>query len=478
MPSISGLSLSQWRREVLRTNFWLVPTVEVLAAIGLFWVTWEIDRAVYNGTLSLPSWVENGSADTAREILLAVAAAIMTVIGINFSVTIVTLTLASTQFGPRMLRNFIRDRGTQLTLGTFVATAVYCVLVLLSIGPAERGVFVPHLSVSVVFLQVLVDLAVLIYFLHHIAIQIQLPFVIASIAHDLTRFVEVRNPDIPSSGGKDQRHDSDEVAALIDTIESSGAMIANPTGGYLQAVKYEKVVRAAAAADAVVRMPYRPGHFLVEGREMAAVWPPEAAPRVARCLKRAQVTGPVRTLAQDPAFGVDQLVEIAIRALSPAVNDTFTALSCVDWIGNVLCKLGRVWAPAQVYRDRTGAVRVICDQVSFERLVQRAFNKIRQASRGMPALLMRELDALKAIMEQITDADHARVLMDQAAMIQRANLESVPEECDRADVEGRYNALAMVYARLTDSADNCTEQAHDLALAKDHAPRASGGSER
>ncbi len=446
------MSLSHWRREMLRTNFWLVPSLEVLAAVVLFWITWEIDRAVYHGTLSLPAWVEAGSADTARGILLAVAASIMTVIGINFSVVLVTLTLASTQFGPRMLRNFIRDRGTQLTLGTFVATAFYCVLVLVSIGPAQHGVFVPHLSVNFVYLLVLVDLGVLIYFLHHIAVQIQLPFVIASIAHDLTHFAEVRNCDIATSAGDTQGH-ADELVALIGTIETSGAKIRNPKGGYLQAMRYDLLVRAASAADAVVHVPYRPGHFLVEGRELAAVWPPAAADRVARCLKRAQQTGPVRTLAQDPAFGIDQLVEIAIRALSPAVNDTFTALACVDWLGNVLCKLAPVWAPERVYRDPAGAVRVICEQVSLERLVQRSFDKIRQASRGMPALLMRELDALTAIMEQTTDADQARILMDQAAMIQRANLESVPEESDRADVESRYNAVACAYARLNDLAE-------------------------
>ncbi len=477
MPSLSGLSLSQWRREALRTNFWLVPTLEVLAAMALFWATLEVDRAVYHGTLSLPAWVESGSADTARGILLAVAAAILTVIGINFSVTIVTLTLASTQFGPRMLRNFIRDRGTQLTLGTLVATAVYCVLVLVSIGPAEHGVFVPHLSVNFVFLLLLVDLAVLIYFLHHIAIQIQLPFVIASVAHDLTHFVEVSKPDIARSTG-DRQHDTDELAALIDTIESSGAMIRNPKGGYLQAIRYDKLIRAASAADAVVHVPYRPGHFLVEGRELAAVWPPEAADRVARCLKRAQITGPVRTLAQDPAFGIDQLVEIAIRALSPAVNDTFTALTCVDWLGNSLCKLARVWAPAQVHRDHAGTIRVIGEQVSYENLVQRSFNKIRQASTGMPALLMRQLDALTAIMEQTTDADQARVLMDQAAMIQRANLESVSEESDRADVERRYSAVASVYARLNDSTGSCPQPRHDLHLTADPGPGFSRGGER
>ena len=226
MPFISGMSVSQWRREVMRTNFWLVPTMEVFAAVLLFVTTLAVDRAAYHGTFALPGWVEAGSADTAREILLAVAAAIMTVIGINFSVTIVTLTLASTQFGPRMLRNFIRDRGTQLTLGTFVATAVYCVLVLLAIGPAEHGVFVPHFSVSVVFLLVLLDLAVLIYFLHHIAIQIQLPFVIASIANDLQRYLRVKKPDIRMATANEP--DSDEVAALIDTINSSGAKLRTP----------------------------------------------------------------------------------------------------------------------------------------------------------------------------------------------------------------------------------------------------------
>src|SRR6202012_4831417 len=264
MLFISGMSVSQARREVLRTNFWLVPSLEVIASILLFWATLEVDRAVYHGTLTLPAWVEAGSADTAREILLAVAAAIMTVIGINFSVTIVTLTLASTQFGPRMLRNFIRDRGTQLTLGTFVAAAVDCVLVLIAIGPAEHGVFVPHVSVSVVFLLVLVDLLVLIYFLHHIAIQIQLPFVIPSIAGDLKRYLGVRKPDIRMATSNEP--DSAEIAALVDTIESSGAMIRTPKGGYLQAIRYAMLIRAASGADAVVHLPYRPGHFLVEDK--------------------------------------------------------------------------------------------------------------------------------------------------------------------------------------------------------------------
>ena len=179
----SGLT-SHWRREVLRTSLWFVPAVEVLAAIALFIGTLTADRAAYRGDFTVPGWVISGSADAARQILTTIAAAIITVVGVVFSIILVTLTLASTQFGPRMLRNFIRDRGTQVTLGTFVGTFVYSVLVLVSIGTGSHGDFVPHIGVTVTLGLMVADLAVLIYFLHHIAIQIQLPHVIAGIAGD------------------------------------------------------------------------------------------------------------------------------------------------------------------------------------------------------------------------------------------------------------------------------------------------------
>ena len=434
----------QWQREELRTNLWLVPTIVVLGALGLFAITLQLDRAAYHGRFQPPGWVISGTADAARQILTSIAASVITVIGIVFSITIVTLTLASTQFGPRMLRNFIRDRGTQLTLGTFVATFVYCIVVLVSIGPGDRGEFVPHISITTAFGLVLVDLAVLIYFIHHIASQIQLPQVIASIAKDLAQAVAVQSADEPRSDPV-QGPSLDE---LLTKIETSGSVIRTPKSGYLQFIRHQTLIRIAAEADAVIRLPYRPGHFLVEGRELASVWPPEAAERVAGYLARAQATGPHRTLTQDVAFGVDQLVEIAIRALSPAVNDTFTALTCVDWLGDSLCKIAPVWTPTQVHRDQRGVVRVISDQVSYERLVQRAFEKIRQASRGMPAVMIRQLDALTTIMEQTTDPQRAQVLMDQAAMIQRANVESVPDASDRADVDRRYVALLALYEGL------------------------------
>src|SRR5580658_7127094 len=132
-------------REELRTNLWLVPLVEVLAALVLFVLTYSLDRAAFDHAFGYPSWVLSGSADAARQILTTIAAAIITVVGVVFSIVIVALTLISTQFGPRMLRNFIRDPGTQVTLGTFVATFVYSIVTLGSIGQESRGNFVPHI---------------------------------------------------------------------------------------------------------------------------------------------------------------------------------------------------------------------------------------------------------------------------------------------------------------------------------------------
>ena len=437
--------ISEWRREALRTNLWLVPTIEVLAAAGLFALTYSLDRAVYNGDFTPPAWVISGSADAARQILTAMAAAVITVVGIVFSITIVTLTLASTQFGPRMLRTFIRDRGTQLTLGTFVATFVYEVLALVSIGPGAHGDLVPHISITVSFVLVVADLAVLIYFIHHIATQIQLPQVIAVIADDLTKAVEAQCSGAAAATATERGPGLDE---LLETMQDSGGVVPTPSSGYLQFIRHPALVRIASEFDAVIHLPYRPGHFLVQGHPLAVVWPPEAAAGVAEHLRRTQVTGPHRTLTQDVSFGIDQLVEIAIRALSPAVNDTFTALTCIDWLADSLCKIATVWRPAGVHRDRAGTIRVITDQVSYDRLVQRAFEKIRQAGVGMPAVMIRQLDALAKIMEQ-SDDRQSRVLLDQAAMIQRANVASVPEEADRADVERRYETLLALHADRT-----------------------------
>jgi uncharacterized membrane protein len=433
---------SEWRREVLRTNLWLVPALEIVAAAILFVITYALDRAAYEGVFSVPGWAISGSADVARTVLTAIAAAVITVIGVVFSIVIVALTLTSSQFGPRMLRNFIRDRGTQLTLGTYVATFVYAVLTLGSVGQGSHGTFVPHISVTMTLVLMLADVAVLIYFLHHIAIQIQLPQVIAGIAGDLQKAIELQ------AGDQSEGADAELAAALIENMIGQGGVVAAPRSGYLQYIEHRTLVTIAAEVEAVIHILYRPGHFIVQGNQYATVWPAEAAGQVARELASAHVTGPYRTLAQDVSFGVDQLVEIAIRALSSAVNDTFTALTCIDWIGDSLSKVTGRWQPTRVYRDEAGAVRVITTETTWERLVQRAFEKVRQAARGMPAVMIRQLDALTRIMERTTSTEDRQVLLDQAAMIERLSANTVDEPTDRADITRAYTRVLTAHANV------------------------------
>jgi uncharacterized membrane protein len=453
--SLRGLAIeSDWRDEALRTNMWLIPAIESVVAVALFAVTVSIDGAAFHGHLRLPSWVISGSPDAARQILSSLAGAIITVVGVVFSVMIVALTLASQQFGPRMLRTFIRDRGSQVTLGTFVATFFYTMLTLISIG----STFVPHLSVTVALGLTAIDLGMLIYFIHHIATAIQLPAVIASIAHDLAGAIDAetapsarasladsRAPGTGSPAGSPSLDGTAVVhgpsaEVLQARMDRSGRLLVAPASGYLRFVRQETLVRIAAECDAVIALHHRPGHFITKGHPMATVWPPEAADKIGRKLESVHITGPLRTLSQDIAFGIDQLVEIAIRALSPAVNDTFTALTCIDWLGDSLCKIAVEWHPQSYHLDELGTIRLITVPVSYERLVQRSFEKIRQASGGMPAVLIRQLDALYTVMAA-APAGRSQVLLHQAAMIAGVSERTVPEEADRADISARYEAL-------------------------------------
>lgn len=428
--------IPRWRREALRTTLWFVPSLLVAAAAGLFAATNALDRAAYRGALSLPAWIHPASADAGRQVLIAVAAAVITVVGVVFSITILALTLASQQFGPRMLRTFIRDPGTQISLGIFVATCVYALLALVSIGPGGHGEFVPALAVGLTEALALGDLVVLIYFVHHIAVSIQLPGVIAGIARDLGRAI---NAEYVGSAGGDAEQDAGALAA---TVEALGAAVPAARSGYLQFVGHGELVAIAARANAVILLAHRPGHFIVAGSALAHVHPPEAAGGVAARLARAHVTGPHRTLTQDPVFAVDQLVEIAIRALSPAVNDTFTALTCIDWLSDGLCQMSVRQPAPRAHRDAGGVVRVIEPPASYDRIVDRAFDKIRQAGRGMPAVAVRQLRALAAIAGVARVAGQRGALLRQGAMILRSAEEAVPEEEDRARVRTAYDLLS------------------------------------
>jgi uncharacterized membrane protein len=434
-------SLPSWRWEALRTTFWLVPTLLVAVACLLFTVTIAIDWSVYHGHFSLPFWIVTGGADAGRQVLIAIAASVITVVGVVFSITIVALTLASQQFGPRMMRNFMRDVGNQVTLGVFVATFVYSILTLVAITSDRHGTFVPHLSITVSEALMLVDLAVLIYFIHHIAKSIQLPEVIAGIARDLMRAIDAEFPVASLAQSVALNGNGKSLTELQQLIDDRGGTVAVGESGYLQFVGYAQLVAIAARTDSVIRLEHRPGHFVVNGHLLARVWPRGAAGQVSQAMAKAHVTGPHRTLMQDPVFAIDQLVEIAIRALSPAVNDTFTALTCIDWLSSGLSRVSSRPLVEGVYRDGEGRIRLIESDPSYARMVNRAFDKVRQSAAGMPAVIIRMLEALRAIAEETVAESQRDVLERQAEAILRMARESITEPNDLDDIALRHNQL-------------------------------------
>ena len=286
-----------------------------------------------------------GDADAARTILTAIAAAIITVVGVVFSVTILALTLASTQFGPRMLRNFIRDRGTQATLGIFVATFVFSVLALGSVTSAADGNFVPHISVTVALGLTLLDLGVLIYFIHHVATLD--PGHRGRLRHrrDLDRALTQLRSEIEYDDADPRLGALLGVVGRAATAAGHGGRRASGVIEWLPAGnRPPRTRRVAAANDAVVRMAHRPGHFVVRGRPLAAVWPPEAVPGDRHRI-RARAGDRTRTARCSRIFSSRSTSSSRSRCARcrPAVNDTFTALTCIDWLGDALCKLTTIW---------------------------------------------------------------------------------------------------------------------------------------
>jgi uncharacterized membrane protein len=435
--------LPSWRWEALRATFWFVPTVLVIVVTLVFVATFAIDVAAYYDHIKLPFWLSIGDANAGRDVLIAIAAAIITTVGVVFSITILALTLASQQFGPRMMRNFVRDIGNQFTLGIFVASFVYSILTLGSITSYPHPHFVPRLCIAVAEALLLLDLAVLIYFINHIAGSIQLPAVIAGIAHDLDVAIDSEFPEGEQEAmvsARNLRNTLQQPDELLDALDRRGGVVLAASSGYLQFVGYAQLTKIARLLDATIRLDYRPGHFIVAGQPIAKVFPQGAAKQVEAALARAHVTGPHRTLMQDPVFAIDQLVEIAIRALSPAVNDTFTALTCLDWLSAGLCRLSERELASDVFRDEEGRIRLVGAGWSYERMISRAFSKIRQAAVGMPAVLIRMLDTIGVVANSTTSSSQRDALAEQAAMIMRSAEQSVVEENDLIDIRRRFDA--------------------------------------
>jgi uncharacterized membrane protein len=411
-------------------NLWRIPLQMSLVAVGLFAVTLIPDILDKYGVIHIPSWFTMGSIDDARAILGAMMGAVATVLALIFSVALLVLSMVSTLFGPRLLYRFLQDWVSQVTIGLFMGTFVYICLVFLVTHQEPQSTFIPQVSLIVSWVLVVLSFGFLVYYSHRVAKSIQNPDMIGAIADDL--YIAAGSARLTEPGeGTGLVPDDDVILRQAET----GAAVSCMKSGYLQQVDHGALVAAAHTADALIVLKFRPGQFVLRGETLAAVVPADKNDELAIAIDRGAHIGRHRTLTQDSEFGIAQVVEIAIRALSPAVNDTYTGVACVDWLADALLDLAERPPLEGHWYDTGGHLRVWMPPVRLERLAKLAFDQIRQASATTPAVLIRQLEAIRRLAPRLPNACRQTLSQEANAILETGSgLVSI----DRRDLEAAH----------------------------------------
>ncbi|MEO8803322.1 MAG: DUF2254 domain-containing protein [Rudaea sp.] len=426
----------------LRTSLWFVPSLIVAGSVALAYGLLALDEA-----LPVQWWQEFPWLDRlfdvrqagASAMLQVIGGSIITIAGVVFSITIAALTLASAQYTSRVLRNFIRDRANQTVLGTFLGIFVYCLLILRSLSGGSQASHTPPLSLLMALVLAFVGVAVLIFFIHHIVLGLQATNVVATIARDALPSIDRHFPLLH------ERDDNEPLVDLAPVATGRRYHIASRQSGYVTAVNFGRLVAAANKVDGLIRVHLDAGRFAAEGETLAELQTEEEVDDdLLERIADAWSFGTQRTLENDPGYGIRQLVDVALKALSPGVNETTTAVMCVNWLGVMLLRMTNRRFPSRLL-VHDAHLRVVTAAPAFADLLGKAFGQIRQCAAGNVAVLERLLEVLQAL----ADTDAARTqripLLRQVDAIEALALQSVPWAPDR---EGLVKAIADLRSTL------------------------------
>jgi len=367
----------------------------------------------------------------AQIILGGIAASIMTVVSIVFAIMLMTLTLASMQFSPRIIVSFVQDRVTQWTLGIFLGTFLYCMAAL----PAARSLphpFAPVFTVMGAMLLAVACVGWLLFFIHHISRAISVNHIVAKIAADTIAMIDEMMP-------WPHRHDRlDGAAATVSTWETT---VSSDVSGYIRFVDRKRLVGLAKTYRVKINVLRRVGHFVPAGVPLLAVSKEgRLTPEGIEDLRGAFDFGPTRTLQQDVEFGILQIVDIALKAISPAVNDPSTAINCVDQLSAIMIRFASREPPEAVLYDPPGTVRVVIPWIGFDRLLEAAFEQIRMYSKPDVAVSLRLLRALGDIAATTPDPEYRRMLAERGRRVVTGCAEKLGEE-ELQTLRARLDAL-------------------------------------
>lgn len=381
--------------SALSDMFWLLPAALVLAGIIFAVVAVSIDRSGIVPEWLLEAWLYNGGSTGARTLLGTVASSTIGVAGTVFSIMVAALSLAAGQMGPRLLRNFTRDRGNQIALGIFLGTFAYALIVLRTVRTRAEGEFVPHLSLTIAIGLALVCVGTLVYFIHHMSGRINVSTVIDLVSED------VRSAIKRFTGG------DDPIEAPGEDFWRNAYEIRDRRHGYLQHIDEVGLAEYAHQKNIAIRLLVTPGHYVFPGAPFAVSTRPIEG--VDEAIRNATALGTTRLSDSELEFSIRQLVEVAVRALSPGINDPYTAIGAIDRLGSGLCEMAGRQFPTNVFR-RDGHVVLVIPAVDYEGLVAASFDMIRQNGDGQPAVITHLIDVLAKVADCESHAARKAVL--------------------------------------------------------------------
>lgn len=432
--------------EDIRTSFWFVPTLMTCGAIILSIFTLWLDHGAIPTDKTVVWWIYSGEASGARSVLSVISGSMITVTSIVFSITIVTLALASGQFGSRLLRNFMRDTGNQVVLGTFIATFIYSLLILRSVRSEGGDEFIPYISVSVGVFLVFLSVGVLIYFIHHVATKIQAESIVSTIFEETTEAIDNQFP-LQLTDQKEEGTDRKQnlQSDLPDTFYEKAYDIKAGSSNYLKIVEFKNLLKLAEKHNLILEVLYRPGDFIISGNTIMLVWPPH---RIDEALHNKLYNNVIlaehKATTQNAEYGIQQLVETAVRALSPGINDPFTAVNCIDRLAAILCQVAQKQFPSPYHSDAAGKLRIIVKTATFEGYVDTAFNQIRQNSKSSAAVMIKLMEAIRVIISFLSLSEQHSILRNHAEMIKNMGQKNLEEQQDLYDLQSRYEKIVQL----------------------------------
>jgi len=419
--------------ETISDSFWFLPLLMAICAAGVAFAGVAFDHSFGRTQIEEVTWLWSGGADGARSVLSVVAASAMTVISIVFSLTVTSLAQTSSHYGPLVLRNFTSDRLVQFTMGTFVSTFVYCLLVLRTVRSIDESNFVPFISVTFGLVLALFSVGVLILFIHHISQIIQADNLIARVAQNFETSLDLFFP----SPAKQATHETEKhLQSSNDTIQECSHTIISDVSGYLQGIDEINLLQLATQNDLIFKVEKRPGTFVAAGSVLVSVNHDQSVHRsMEKKIKSCFSIGRHRTAHQDLLYVVQQFVEIAVHALSPGINEPFTAISCIDWLGASLLSVTQRDLPDPFRYDSAQNLRIITPVLNFEVIAGAAFDQIRLYGASNPDVCL----SLLAIIAQMApticrDSDNA-TLANHAHLIGIEASSQIACAADRARVE-------------------------------------------